>query len=413
MINVVITFYSGMINGLTEVWAHKFRSLLSMMGIILGVAALVAMVGVVRGMIGEVRDYFERTGGITRLQVETRQPPDEQSHIAHLSPGMTFNDVDAVRLGSPLVTLLDPEVSLNWRRFTHAGVSDNAPLRGVLPDRREIQRLDLREGRFIGDLDVIDASPVVVLGGWLGDRFFPDGEAVGRRINIHGQTFRIIGVVENLGGPQGGGWFWMQNRTAYIPITTAMKRFSGNDRLNSLNVQVANVAFLEDAIGQVENILLQTHRGIEDFAVTTMEEQLAEFRRIEGTFTLTLGGVAGISLLVGGIGIMNVMLAVINERIREIGVRKAVGARGSDIFIQFLAEAVVISVVGGLIGVMVSVGLVGMMQALIEVDQFRIALSPPAMLAGFLFSVTIGIASGIYPALRAARMNVIDALRYE
>lgn len=418
MIGLLRDFYAGMVNGLLEVWAHKFRSLLSMLGIILGVAALVAMVGVVQGMIGQMSEYFERTGGINRLIVEEMEPPDHQRHIAHLSPGMTFNDVLAIRSGSPFTRYLDPEVNLRWSRFIAGSNRYNAPLRGVLPDRIHIMQQELREGRFISDLDIELASPVIVLGSDVADRLFPEARRgnsiIGRSVNVRGQLFTIIGVLEDIGGEGEASrilrWF---DRVAYIPITTAMKRMNGHDRIDALSVHVADVSLLEDSITQIENILIQTHRGVEDFQVRTMEEQLAEFRKMERTFTFSLGGVAGISLLVGGIGIMNVMLAVINERIREIGVRKAIGARGHDIFIQFLAESVVISLVGGLIGMAVSVGFVELLRTGIQEENFRIVLSFPAMLFGFAFSATIGVLSGIYPAMKAASMNVIDALRYE
>ncbi len=414
--NFILGFYTGIVNGLREVWAHKFRSFLSMIGIILGVAALVAMVGVVQGMIQNMRIYFENAGGITRIFVEDMEPPVEQQPFAHLSPGRTYNDALAIGAGSTFIETVAPQLNIGWRRIQYGREREHAPLRGVGPERLSTMNQGIDEGRWFGDLDMEQASLVTVLGGHVVRDLFEEGESpVGQKVKIQGKMFTIVGTLEYLGTDEDrrrNPYYW-QNRVVYIPLTTAMKRFNGDEKINELNIFIQDVSVMQDAIAQVENILLQTHRGIRDFQVRTMEEQLAEFKKLERSFTLALGGVAGISLLVGGLGIMNVMLAVINERIREIGVRKAVGARGYDIFIQFVAEAVVISVLGGIIGMIVSVGLVHLLKSVVTSDEFRIVLSPDAMVAGFFFSVTIGVAAGVYPALKAASLNVIDALRYE
>lgn len=192
-----------------------------------------------------------------------------------------------------------------------------------------------------------------------------------------------------------------------------MGRYKGDDKVNRIEILAANTETMPDLIGQIENTLTQTHRGILDFEVRTQEEQMMELKKLENSFTYSLGGIAGISLLVGGIGIMNVMLASVSERIREIGVRKAIGARSHDIFIQFLAEAVVISLIGGLLGLVASVGLLSLARDLIPQGENINLVPVTAMLYGFVFSSLIGLASGIYPALRASRLDPIDALRYE
>lgn len=413
--NVLYVFFTGIVNGLREVWAHKFRSFLSMIGIILGVAALVAMVGVVRGMIQNMRIYFENAGGITRIYVEDMEPPVEQEPFAHLSPGRTYSDALAIEAGSSFAEIVSPQVNIGWRRIRFENEREHAPIRGVVPEKLSTLNQAVKEGRWFGDLDLEQASLVTVLGGHVWEDLFGyDTSPIDKKVKIGGKMFTVIGTMEYLGESRrrDNPHYW-QNRVAYIPITTAMRRFRGNESINDLDIHISDVGVMQDAITQVENILLQTHRGIEDFQVRTMEEQLAEFKKLERSFTFALGGVAGISLLIGGLGIMNVMLAVINERIREIGVRKAVGARGYDIFVQFVAEAVVISVLGGIIGMIVSVGLVHLLKYVVPDDRFQIILSPDAMIAAFLFSVTIGVAAGVYPALKAASLNVIDALRYE
>lgn len=408
--------YTGASNGLSEVWSNKVRSLLSMSGIILGVAALVAMVGIVQGMLGNMRASFERSGGVLKLEVHPREAPEAQQHIAGISPGMTWRDIGAIDKAIPLAAFVTPVVDMNWERFVANGRREGALLHGVTPDLMGIKSYALKHGRFISDYDIEAKSPVIVVGGHIArDLFREQSNVVGEQVRVRGQIYTIIGQLKDveIGGIGGGRRFNWESRLNYIPATTAMTRYKGDDEVNRIEILAASVETMPDLMEQIVNTLTQTHRGIRDFEIRTQDEQMAELKKLENSFTYSLGGIAGISLLVGGIGIMNVMLASVSERIREIGVRKAIGARSHDIFIQFLAEAVVISVLGGLLGLVASVGLLSVARDLIPEGQNINLVPVTAMLYGFLFSSLIGLASGIYPALRASRLDPIDALRYE
>ena len=413
--NPVGDIYTGASNGLREVWSNKVRSLLSMSGIILGVAALVAMVGIVQGMLGNMRASFERSGGVLKLEVHPREAPESQQHIAGISPGMTWRDIGAIEKAIPLAAFVSPIVDMNWERFVANGRREGAILHGVTPDFAGIKKNELLYGRFISDYDIETKSPVIVVGAHLAEKLFRDKRSVvGEQLRVREQVYTIIGQIKPLGNSTPGGrGFNYEARFNYIPATTAMGRYKGDDKVNRIEILAANTETMPDLIGQIENTLTQTHRGILDFEVRTQEEQMMELKKLENSFTYSLGGIAGISLLVGGIGIMNVMLASVSERIREIGVRKAIGARSHDIFMQFLAEAVVISLLGGLLGLVASVGLLSVARDLIPQGENINLVPVTAMLYGFVFSSLIGLASGIYPALRASRLDPIDALRYE
>lgn len=413
--NIARDVVDGSINGLREIWGNKVRSMLSMSGIILGVAALVTMVGIVQGMLNNVRESFEMRGGILKLTIEDAQVPQHQVHLAELSPGKTYNDVIALRTALDLASSISPKLDLHWERF-HSG--DNrqwARLEGVTPDYLNIYKRSVDQGRFIADMDLSQKPQVIVIGSYIKDHLFPGNiDPIGKSIRIRDLSYTVIGVMNEIeGNSTSGRWAHWENRRNFIPLTTAMSRIRGTNEINELEVLAKSADVLEDLQLQIENTLIQTHRGIRDFEVRSEEEELQELRRLERSFTWSLGGIAGISLLVGGIGIMNVMLASVSERIREIGVRKAIGARGHDIFIQFLAEAMVVSVLGGILGLLLSVGLLELVKGIIP-DGESIGGAPPrAMIFGFIFSSSVGLLSGIYPAIRAARLDPIEALRRE
>jgi putative ABC transport system permease protein len=413
--NPIGDIYTGASNGLREVWASKVRSLLSMSGIILGVAALVTMVGIVQGMLTNMRASFELNGGILKLEIVPRDAPESQQHIASMSPGMTWRDIGAIKKAIPLADFVTPIVDMNWERFIANGRREGAILHGVTPDFVGIKNREIEFGRFIADTDIALKSPVIVVGSHIQMRLFKDKKnVVGEQLRIRNQVYTIIGQFEHLEAMVGGrnSLEW-ENRYNYIPATTAMSRYNGNDAVNRIEILAESVDTMPDLQQQIHNTLTQTHRGIQDFEIRTQEQSLQEMKKLENSFIYSLGGIAAISLLVGGIGIMNVMLASVSERIREIGVRKAIGARSHDIFIQFLAEAVVISVLGGLFGLALSVGLLSLAQEFIPQGETIETVPIPAMFFGFVFSSTIGLVSGIYPAMRAARLDPIEALRYE
>jgi ABC-type antimicrobial peptide transport system permease subunit len=416
-------------NGLRELLASKVRSILSMSGIILGVASLVAMVTVVQGMVGNFRQFVDAMGGIEKITVSKEALPREQQHLADQSEGITLRDVKLLRATVPTVQYVSPEVDVGWERITRDGKEINTVVRGCTSDFLAVARRWVDKGRFLSDLDQLVRADVCVIGSAVAeDLFGANADPLGQTVKVRGRNFVVVGVLNNIettgvsvrpsGGRSrgsGGSWRW-RNSGVYIPLETALLKFTGNDKLTWLGLRVPSAESLADAVPQITRTLLQSHNGLQDFRVDTNEETLNEFRKTESAFTLSLGGVAAISLFVGGIGIMNVMLASINERIREIGVRKSVGARASDIFLQFLAEAAVIASVGGLIGLVVSAILLAVMNFILSAvvpGGVAAALNPWVMFGGFASSVTIGLLAGVYPAVRAARLDPIEALRHE
>ncbi len=403
-----------------SILANKLRSALTMLGMIIGVWAVIILMSVGAGLQNMITSTFEELG-TNILFVQPSNP--EAPGLAALSPGyatasLTMGDVEAIeRLRS--VQAVVP-VNENFVKIVAGNEDTTAVIHGGNPAYQQVYGFDMGAGQFISDVNLARRDMVVVLGSTVAEDLFGSDDAVGQQVKIRDKRFTVIGVM----APRGISMFGFSwDELTVVPITTYQARLfsnktpSGEDAVQQISVQVASGWTLGEATGEIETVLRKRHRIKEgedaDFSVISPEQLLGTFQTITLALTVFLGMIGSISLLVGGIGIMNIMLVSVTERTREIGLRKAVGAKRRDILVQFLLEAAMLSLSGGAIGLSVAWAMAwGISQ--IDLGGFRLAavVSPFIVLVAILVSVVIGLASGIWPAWRAARLNPIDALHY-
>jgi ABC-type antimicrobial peptide transport system permease subunit len=411
-------FLNGIRNGLREITGHPVRSLITMVGLVCGVASLIAMIGLVHGLLADWRAFLVETGGLEKVALADERPPQSQLHLAAISGGRTERDAIAIEHNVPGVTHVSPEYALDeYGGTTVARGRRRSPdnlVYGVLPDVLVVNRYKLARGRFVTPLDGERARRVIVLGSAVAKALFaPSEDPLGQTVTIEGQPFKVIGLLQHYEFMQGGrNVVSFKNEAAMMPLETALKRFGHTEKLTWLNFRVGDIDHLSEALSGVQNTLMFTHRGVLDFRFKTQEDRLNDYRATERRLQTSIGGVAGISLFIGGIVVMNIMLASAKERVREIGVRKSLGARRRDIFMQLMAEALTISALSGVLGVAAGAGLIHLLTWLLP-DQPPPVLLPSAMLLGFAASLITGLLAGLYPAVTAARLDPIDALQYE
>lgn len=398
--------------------ANKLRSSLTMLGIIIGVGAVIALMSIGRGAEASITATFEQMGTNVINVVSKTPGVSTLAAMTYSNLSLTLGDAEAIeRL--PLVTMVAP-VNENYVDVATSEESTVAAVEASTPEFEAVYDYHAEFGRFITEQDVKSRASVVVLGSEIAEDLFDTEDPVGQEVKILGRDFTVVGVLEAKGGQMMGV---SMDSIIVVPITTYQVRLfprqtiRGEDAVMSLSVQVADSVYNDEVSEEITELLRKRHRIAddedEDFMIITMEQALGLMQQVTGIFTIVLGAIASISLLVGGIGIMNIMLVSVTERTREIGIRKAVGARRRDILMQFLIEAATLSAVGGGIGI---VGGWAVSYLISHIDTGDIPLNavvtPDIVILAISVSVFIGLASGIYPAMRAASLNPIDALHY-
>jgi putative ABC transport system permease protein len=388
--------------------ANRLRSLLTMLGIVIGNASVITLVGVGRGAQNLAEGQLNTLGANVLFVVPGNN--DSRRQGIDFPKTLVLEDAEAIAEQVPSVKRVVPQITLS--AVLQAGAkSTSATVSGITPDFLAVRRFEVARGRFIDQRDLEGARNVVVIGPDLRNKLLPVGPAVGQQLRIRDQSFEVIGVM----APKGAVFGQNQDEAAYIPLSTMVSKLSGRDptygvSLNFISVEARDEASTGAAKFQITNLLRQRHNILreDDFAVRSQQDALSIVGTITGGLTLMLGAIGAISLLVGGIGIMNIMLVSVSERTSEIGLRKAIGARSSDVLTQFLVEALVLSSLGGVIGSAVGLSAVAAVAAFTPLPA---AIGGVSVLITVGLSGSIGLVFGVLPARRAARLDPITALR--
>ncbi|MEE9521014.1 MAG: ABC transporter permease [Dehalococcoidales bacterium] len=414
-------FKDSLVTALRSLSANKLRSSLTMLGIIIGVTAVIGLMSVGRGAQAMVTSTFEQMGTNVIFVVSRNPEAPGAAGFGTAKPTLSMDDAEV--LANPNIVHSVVAIAPSSQDFAEVTTGDESvtvSISGVTPEEQRALNNPIASGQFISDRNVAYRDMVVVLGDTVADDLFGSDDPLGQEVKIKGKRFTVIGVLEEKGGAFMGV---SMDEVVMTPLTTfqtklfTQRTIRGEPAVQSIAVKVSSAAAIDGAIEEIEDVLRKRHRisddDEDDFAAISQEEILGMLQQVTGVFTIFLGAIAGISLLVGGIGIMNIMLVSVTERTREIGIRKAVGAKRRDILIQFLLEAAMLSSVGGGIGI-AGGWMVSRLASRIEIGGQTIpsVVSPDIVILAISVSVLIGIISGIYPALRAARLNPIDALHY-
>ena len=391
---------------LSRLGTSRLRAVLTMLGVIIGVGSIVALVAVAEGATSGITDRIQGLG----TNLLTVSPGFSRSGFTRLALGSatTLTTEDAAAIAQvPGVAAVAPQLSAS--KVVVAGVqNETTTVIGTTPAYVDVLTYQMWQGSFLNQAAVDSSLRDAVIGATTADNLGLDGTSIGQTIQVGGIPFQLVGIMQPKGSTGTN-----QDDEVLIPITTAQHYFVGTDKVRTISVSVASADQIDAAQGDMTVLLEQRHgtNGTnDDFTITSQAQLLSTFSSITGLLTVLLGGIASISLIVGGIGIMNIMLVSVRERTREIGIRKAIGARSSDILFQFLVEALVLSVLGGLIGILVGViasWVIG------QVAGWGFIFNPITVVVAVGFSLVVGVVFGVWPARQAARLDPIASLRYE
>lgn len=398
------------LTALGALFANKLRALLTMLGIIIGVAAVITMIAIGEGAQKAVTERIQALGS-NLLFVSPGAQRGGGVTVIMSGTSVRLRNSDAAAIGDKVeaVGAVVPEFSRN-AQVKYQNRNWNSRIVGTVPEYEYVRNFSSQAGRYFTHAEERSYSKVAVLGRTVAENLFGTADPVGKSIRIAGQSFEVIGVLESKGQ---SGWQNPDDQII-IPLSTAQRRVFGVDYLSQVTIKVESDGRMDEAFLAIERVLRREHKLREeqdnDFTIRNQADIITTFQETQQTFTFLLAGIAAVSLLVGGIGIMNIMIVSVTERTREIGIRKAIGARKKDVLLQFLIESVVMSIAGGLLGIGLGVGGSAVLAAYGDLPS---SISPQAIVMSFVFAAFVGIFFGLYPAWKASQSNVIDALRYE
>jgi len=405
-----MNIWESVMVALEGIAANKMRAALTMLGVIIGVGAVITMLALAHGTSARMMDNIKQMGtNVLSVSAGQSQRGGVRGGMGSMTT-LTLDDAEAIAQGCPSIVAVAPEVGGN-AQVKYRNQNTNTSITGTWPTYTSIRNYKVKAGRFFTDAEVKALKRVAIIGPTTAEALFGTSSPVGKTIRLNSIQFRIVGLLEAKGA-QGG--FMDPDDQVVIPVTTAMKRVFGTQNIRMISAQAKTMKLMEQATTEIEALLRKRHKiaagADDDFMVRTQAEMMAMANQFSAMFTLLLGGIASVSLLVGGIGIMNIMLVSVTERTREIGIRMALGARRRDIQAQFLVEALVLSIFGGIVGILL--GILGAM-VISRIPNASATVTLSSILMSFGFSAFVGIFFGYYPARQASRLNPIDALRYE
>jgi len=389
--------------------ANKMRALLTMLGVIIGVGAVIAMLAIGQGARQQTMQRIQQMGTNVLMVQAGQSMQGAVRGGSGSSTTLTFDDCKAIADKCPSVAAAVPEVRGNLQ-VKYGSQNTNTTIFGTTPEYPSVRDYSVQDGKFFSAQDVKASKKVAAIGPTTALNLFGASSPVGKSIRIKGTKFKILGLMT----AKGAGGFQDPDDQIFIPVTTAMRRVLGVTNIRGISIEAKSAEVMEQASSEVAALLRERHKipdGQEDdFSIRNQAEFMAMADATNQTFTMLLAGIASVSLLVGGIGIMNIMLVSVTERTREIGIRKALGARRKDILLQFLIESLVLSLVGGLAGVVF--GVLGSF-AVGSLSGWNVAVSMGSVVLSFSFAALVGVFFGLYPARQASGLDPIEALRYE
>lgn len=411
---MAISLSESLTVGLSDILTRKVRSVVTIIGIILGVMSIMVVLAIVNGMNKSTMDWMSERGGLTKITVHRNWAYD-------FSRGgeatFTQREIDSIRSLVPEAAAFNAEIQFRRQEITHGETGYVCGVSGVYPDMTKVEDWDVENGRFISNLDVENHTNVIVLGSTTAKNLFFSRDPLGQYVSFAGQRLLVVGVMERkFMESQGGGGAFTDNpleylnQRAFIPLSTLTSKIDPTQKIGSFDLEANSPEEAKALRKKVEDIVLNLKGGKKLFTVSAAQEQMEQMQQNTMIFTAIFFLIAVISLLVGGIVIMNIMLASIKERTREIGVRIAIGARRRDIFLQFLVQTVLITALGGVLGIILGYAILGAVGSYLEI---QVVASVQMVWVALLVSVGVGLIFGIAPAIRASKLNPVEALREE